>query len=88
MKIPCSYVAASILLASQAIAHEGMHGPGAEYDADEDGMISPAEYAEYLKASKQDVNAAAAKFAQLDKDKNGYLTSAEFIMGLPKKPAS
>lgn len=65
-------------------AHKGMHGPGAEFDADENGVLSLQEYTAYLKASKQDVAAATAMFTKIDLDKSGSLTSAEFIVGLPK----
>lgn len=70
--------------AATAIAHDGMHGPGAEFDADQDGKLSVEEYSAYLEASKQDVTTAAAMFAKLDRDQNGFLSSAEFIAGLPK----
>lgn len=76
------------LVVGSASAHDGMHGPGAEFDADESGELSVAEYTAYLQSSKQDVDAAAAKFAKLDRDKNGTLSSAEFILGLPKAPAA
>ncbi|MBB6094998.1 hypothetical protein HNQ60_003885 [Povalibacter uvarum] len=76
------------LVVSSASAHEGMHGPGAEFDANEDGKLSVAEYTAYLQSSKQDVAAAAEKFAKLDRDKDGFLTSSEFILGLPKAPAA
>jgi hypothetical protein len=69
---------------ASATAHEGMHGRGAEFDANQDGKLSVEEYSAYLKASKQDVTAAAALFAKLDRDQNGFLSSAEFIAGLPK----
>lgn len=68
-----------------ALAHQGMHGPGAEFDADEDGGLSIEEYTEYLRSTQQDVADAAAKFAKLDRNNNGSLSSAEFIRGLPKK---
>lgn len=71
-----------------AYAHEGMHGPGAKFDADGSEDLSLAEYTEYLKSTKQDVAAAAEKFAKLDRDKNSALSSAEFIAGLPKDGAA
>lgn len=67
-----------------AYAHKGMHGPGAEFDADQSGELSLEEYAAYLKSANEDVAAAADKFAKLDRDKNGSLSSAEFLMGQPK----
>jgi hypothetical protein len=75
------------LLVSSAYAHKGMHGPGAEFDADGSEDLSLTEFTAYLKSTKQDVAAAAEKFAKLDRDKNGALSSAEFIAGLPKDQA-
>jgi hypothetical protein len=68
------------------MAHEGMHGPGSEYDADQSGDLSVKEYTAYLKQAKQDVSKAAAQFAALDKDKDGALSSAEFARGEQAKP--
>jgi hypothetical protein len=74
------------MAAGSAAAHEGMHGPGSEYDADESGSLSVSEYTAYLKATKQDVSQAAARFAALDTNKDGKLSSAEFSRGeQPKK---
>lgn len=80
--------AALMLVVGSAYAHEGMHGPGAKFDKDESGELSLAEYTEYLKSNKQDTAAAADRFAQLDKNKNGSLSSAEFIVGLSKQPTA
>lgn len=71
-----------------AYAHEGMHGPGAKFDADESGELSLTEYTAYLTATKQDVSTAAEKFAALDSNKNGSLSGKEFIVGMPKVPAA
>ena len=71
------------VLATSAFAHDGMHGPGAEYDADESGELSLVEYTDYLKYTKQDVSAAAALFAKADTDKSGTLSAAEFILAMP-----
>jgi hypothetical protein len=68
------------------MAHEGMHGPGSEYDTDHSGALSVKEYTAYLKQAKQDVSKAAAQFAALDKDKDGALSSAEFARGEQTKP--
>jgi hypothetical protein len=76
------------LIVSSAYAHEGMHGPGAKFDADGSGELSLAEYTAYLTSAKQDVAAAADKFAALDSNKNGTLSSKEFIVGMPNAPAS
>jgi hypothetical protein len=77
---------ALLSVAAGAAAHEGMHGPGAEYDADMDETLSLKEYTAYLKQTKQDVSAAATKFAALDTNKDGKLSSAEFARGLQTKP--
>jgi hypothetical protein len=83
MKMIRGILAVALALAvGSAYAHEGMHGPGAKFDADGSEDLSLAEYTEYLKSAKQDVAAAADKFAKLDRDKNGALSSAEFIAGL------
>ena len=76
------------LCVDSAYAHEGMHGPGAKFDADGSENLSLAEYTEYLKSTKQDVAAAADQFAKLDRDKSGALSSAEFIAGLSKDGAA
>jgi hypothetical protein len=83
--IPAAVLA---LVVGSAYAHKGMHGPGSEFDADESGDLSLTEYTAYLQSTKQDVAAAAEKFAKLDRDKSGSLSSAEFILGLPKAPAT
>lgn len=74
------------VLSAGAMAHEGMHGPGSEYDADESGALSLAEYTTHLKETRQDVSGAAAKFAALDRNKDGELSSAEFARGQVAKP--
>jgi hypothetical protein len=72
-------------IAAAALAHEGMHGPGAEYDKDGSGALSVAEYKAYLKQTKQDESKAATQFAALDSDKDGELSSAEFARGQAPK---
>lgn len=81
-------IAAVVLTAFSlgAVAHEGMHGPGSEYDADGSGALSVKEYTAYLKAAKQDVSKAPSQFAALDKDKDGKLSSVEFARGQAAKP--
>ncbi len=69
-----------------AMAHEGMHGPGSQYDADGSGALSVKEYTAYLKEAKQDVSSAAGRFAALDTNKDGELSSAEFARGQSAKP--
>ena len=80
---------ASLVLSVVAMgvsAHEGMHGPGSEYDADKSGSLSVEEYRSYLKESKQDVATATTRFASLDTNKDGKMSSAEFARGLQSKP--
>lgn len=72
-------------VAMGAVAHEGMHGPGAEYDKDGSGALSVEEYTTYLEKTKQDVSKAASQFAALDTNKDGKLTSAEFARGQAPK---
>ena len=74
-----------VVAVGSASAHDGMHGPGGEYDADQDGELSLLEYTDYLKTTKQDVSKAAALFAMLDTNKSGSLSDAEFIIGLQKQ---
>ena len=76
------------LAVGSAYAHKGMHGPGAEFDADHSGELSLHEYTAYLKSVNEDVSSAADKFAKLDSDKNGSLSSAEFLKGQPKEAAA
>ena len=73
---------------ASAIAHEGMHGPGAAFDKDEDGALSKDEYVAFLKASKEDVSQADAKFKALDANADGKISAAEMARGQPKKPAA
>lgn len=84
--VPCIILA---FVASTAFAHKGMHGPGAKFDADGNGVLSLQEYTAYLKAGNLDVAAAASLFAKSDLDKSGGLSAAEITVGLPKSsPAS
>jgi len=85
MRPACALVA--LLLASGSVmAHEGMHGPGSEYDDDGDGYLSVKEYTRHLQATKQDVSKAAARFAAVDTNKDGKLSSAEFARGEKSRP--
>lgn len=47
-----------------------------------DGVLSLDEYKAYLRKNLQDVSAAEKQFAALDTDKDGGLSSAEFLRGL------
>lgn len=70
-----------VLASGLVMAHEGMHGPGSEYDADGSGALSLSEYTTYLKETKQDVSKAAARFAAIDANKDGEISSGEFMRG-------
>lgn len=80
-----TWIVLAILGAGAAVAHDGMHGPGAKYDADGSGDLSLAEYTEYLKATKGDVAAAARQFAKIDANQDGKVSSAEFLRGQKSK---
>ncbi len=71
-------------LAVTALAHDGMHGPGSEYDHNDDGAISVEEYKVFLKEMKQDASKAAALFAAADSNKDGEVSSAEFVRAKAK----
>jgi EF hand len=81
-------VSATILVlgASIAFAHEGMHGPGAEFDTDRNGVLSVAEFTSYLKASSQSVANVASRFAETDLNKDGSLSSVELRRAVSKAP--
>lgn len=53
-------------------------------DTDGDGKVSLSEYVAAMKG-KLDDTAARARFAELDKDKNGSLSRAEFSTGTGAK---
>jgi Ca2+-binding EF-hand superfamily protein len=53
-------------------------------DTDGDGKVSQTEYIAFVKG-KMDDAAAKAKFAELDKDKNGSLSREEFNAGAGEK---
>ncbi len=78
-KLMAALVLSTVALA--APAHEGMHGPGSEYDFDEDGGLSVEEYTAYLKETRQDATQAAKRFAALDGNNDGELSSGEFLRG-------
>jgi len=58
--------------------------PFAAADTDGDGRISPREYAAATKG-QMDATAAKAKFAELDRNKDGSLNKAEFTPRSGKK---
>jgi Ca2+-binding EF-hand superfamily protein len=77
-----------VMVVTSAFAHEGMHGPGAAFDKDGDGALSKEEFIAYLKASKEDVSQADAKFKALDTNADGKISSAEMTRGRAKQPAT
>lgn len=71
-------------LVSNAADEKKTKGPFAMADADNDGKVTQAEYLTAVKGKMDDV-AARAKFAELDKDKNGSLSREEMNAGGGKK---
>ena len=58
-------------------------------DTDLDGRLSLEEYREQLRASPRMKNAAATiepLFRRLDKDRDGFLSPAEYRMAFPQRP--
>lgn len=55
-------------------------GPFAAADTDKDGKVTVTEYVAAVKG-RMDDTAAKAKFAELDKDKDGSLSREEFNAG-------
>jgi hypothetical protein len=71
-------------LASHAADGAQKKGPFVAADTDNDGKVSQTEYVTAMKG-KLDETAAKAKFAELDKDKNGSLSREEFNAGAGTK---
>lgn len=82
-------VSAAILtvVVGSAYAHKDMDGLVPAFDADRSGELSFEEYKTYLKSVNEDVSAAADRFAKLDTDESGTLSSAEFLKGQPETSA-
>ncbi len=74
----------SLPLASHAADEAKKKGPYMAADADNDGKVTLVEYVASVK-DKLDETAAKAKFADLDKDKNGSLSREEFNAGAGEK---
>ena len=74
----------SLPLASVAADQAKKKGPFVAADADNDGKVTLTEYVAAVKG-KMDDTAAKAKFAELDKDKNGSLSREEFSAGAGQK---
>lgn len=74
----------SLPLALSAADEAKKKGPFMVADADNDGKVTLAEYVAAVKG-KLDDSAAKAKFADLDKDKNGSLSREEFNAGAGEK---
>lgn len=74
----------SLPLALNAADQAKKKGPFMAADADNDGKVTLAEYVAAVKG-KLDDTAAKAKFADLDKDKNGSLSREEFNAGAGEK---
>jgi len=74
----------SLPLALHAADEAKKKGPFMVADTDNDGKVTLAEYVAAVKG-KLDDTAAKAKFADLDKDKNGSLSREEFNAGAGEK---
>lgn len=74
----------SLPLALNAADEAKKKGPFMAADADNDGKVTLAEYVAAVKGKLDDA-AAKAKFADLDKDKNGSLSREEFNAGAGEK---
>lgn len=70
----------SLPLALNAADEAPKKGPFMAADTDNDGKVTVTEYVAAMKG-KLDETAAKAKFADLDKDKNGSLSREEFNAG-------
>lgn len=68
----------SLTLAAQAA--EKKKSPFMTADADSDGKVSATEYSAAVKGNLDEA-AAKLKFAELDKDKDGFLSREEFVAG-------
>ncbi len=68
----------SLTLASQAA--EKKKNPFMTADADNDGKVSATEYTAAVKGNLDEA-AAKVKFAELDKNKDGFLSREEFVAG-------
>ena len=77
-------VALSLPLAAHAADATKKKGPFMAADTDGDGKVSVTEYVAAMKG-KLDENAAKAKFAELDKNKDKSLSREEFQAGVEKK---
>ena len=79
--------AAAVMLSlplALSAADEKKKGPFMAADADSDGKVTLTEYVAAVKG-KMDDAAAKAKFAELDKNKDGSLSREEFQAGTEKK---
>jgi hypothetical protein len=74
----------SLPLASHAADGAKKKGPFVLADTDNDGKVSQTEYVVAMKG-KLDETAAKAKFAELDKNKDGSLSREEFNAGAGEK---
>jgi hypothetical protein len=74
-----------LVLAAPVLAHDGMHGPAAQFDKDENGSLSLAEFTALLQSRKEDVSKAEERFKALDTNGDGKLSSREALPAAPKK---
>jgi Ca2+-binding EF-hand superfamily protein len=74
----------SLPLALNAADEKKKGGGFTTADADNDGKVTLTEYVMAVKG-RLDETAAKARFAELDKNKDGSLSREEFNAGAPKK---
>jgi Ca2+-binding EF-hand superfamily protein len=74
----------SLPLALRAADEPKKKGPFVTADANNDGKVSLDEYVAAMK-DRLDATAAKARFADLDKDKDGFLSRQEFNAGVGEK---
>jgi Ca2+-binding EF-hand superfamily protein len=82
--IAATAVLLSLPLAVRAADETKKKGPFTAADTDGDGKVSKTEYVAAMKG-KLDAAAADAKFAELDKNKDGSLSREEFNAGAGEK---
>ncbi|MEO8313313.1 MAG: EF-hand domain-containing protein [Pseudomonadota bacterium] len=81
----CSMFVVTLAFVLPALAHDGMHGPAASFDKDGNGTLSLMEYTAYLQATNEDVLQAQVKFAALDTNGDGKLSSGEIMRSGSKR---
>ena len=73
------------VISTSAIAHEGMHGPGAELDSDGNGALTLNEFYNSPLAADLNPEMAEELFAAIDLNQDSYLSSAEYLRALSQR---